>query len=277
MNELDIRRPSTAVGAEICGIDLRSLTDAEFASIRDAFHDHGVLFFRDQELTPEDHIEFAERWGEININRFFTPLTGYPQIAEVRKEADQTLNIGGDWHTDHSYDLEPALGSILCARELPATGGDTLFASMGAAFDAFSSDFQEFLETLTALHSSRHVFGNEATHAAEAGERLGNAELATQDVHHPVVIRHPTTDRKCLYVNPGFTRSIDGWTAPESEYLLNYLYAHATQPRFSTRFHWAPGSVAMWDNRSTWHCAINDYQGQRRYLHRITITGTALN
>jgi taurine dioxygenase len=253
------------------------LTDAQFTSIRDAFHDHGVLFFRDQNLSPEDHIEFAKRWGEININRFFTPLAGYPQIAEVRKEAEQTLNIGGDWHTDHSYDLEPALGSILCARELPATGGDTLFASMGAAFDAFSADFQKLLETLTALHSSRHVFGNESSHADAAGERLGNAELATQDVHHPVVIRHPATHRKCLYVNPGFTRSIDGWGTQESEYLLNYLYAHAAQPRFSTRFQWTSGSVAMWDNRSTWHCAINDYQGQRRYMHRITIAGVALH
>lgn len=274
---LKIDRTSPAVGAEISGADLRSLTDEQFATIRQTFLDAGVIFFRDQTLAPEDHIAFAQRWGDININRFFTPVSGYPQIAEVLKEPDQTMNIGGDWHTDHSYDTAPALGSILYAHEVPASGGDTLFASMGAAFDALSPDFQQMLEGLTALHSSRHVFGTEGLAVKANGERIGNAEKATQDVEHPVVIRHPDSGRKCLYVNPGFTRHIVGWSETESEALLSFLYKHASHPQFSTRFSWRPGSLAMWDNRATWHNAVNDYQGQRRYMHRITVAGVELS
>ena len=274
---LRIERASPAVGAEISGVDLRKLNDEQFATIRQTFFDAGVIFFRDQTLAPEDHIAFAERWGDININRFFTPVDGYPQIAEVLKEPDQKMNIGGDWHTDHSYDTAPALGSILYAHEVPASGGDTLFASMGAAFDALSPDFQQMLQGLTALHSSRHVFGTEGLAAKANGERIRNAEQATQDVEHPVIIRHPDSGRKCLYVNPGFTRNIVGWSETESEALLSFLYKHASHPQFSTRFNWQPGSLAMWDNRATWHNAINDYHGQRRYMHRITVAGVELS
>jgi taurine dioxygenase len=274
--ELTVRRTSTAVGAEISGVDLRTLSDAQFATIRQTFLDSGVIFFRDQSLSPEDHIAFAKRWGEININRFFTPVEGYPQIAEVLKEPHQEMNIGGDWHTDHSYDLEPAMGSILYAHEVPPTGGDTLFASMGAAFDALSPGFQQMLSGLKALHSSRHVFGSQGLAAQANGERIKNADKATQDVEHPVIITHPDSGRKCLYVNPGFTRNIVGWSQDESDALLDFLYKHASQPRFATRFSWQPGSIAMWDNRATWHNAINDYPGQRRYMHRITVAGVPL-
>lgn len=275
-SSLHVSRTSTAVGAEIGGVDLRHLTDEQFAQIREIFLDAGVIFFRDQTLTPEDHIAFARRWGPINVNRFFNPVDGYPEIAEVLKEPEQKINIGGDWHTDHSYDTDPAMGSILYAIDVPETGGDTLFASMGAAFDALSPDFQKMLEGLTALHSSRHVFGAQGLAAQANGERVSNPELATQDVEHPVVIRHPDSGRRCLYVNPGFTRHIIGWSPTESEALLQFLYRHASHPQFATRFSWQPGSVAMWDNRATWHNAVNDYQGQRRYMHRITVAGVPL-
>ena len=274
---LSIRRTSTAVGAEIQGVDLTALSGDEFKTIRSALADYGVIFFRNQQLSPEDHIAFAERWGEININRFFTPVEGYPQIAEVLKEPDQTVNIGGGWHTDHSYDTDPAMGSILYAHEVPATGGDTLFASMSAAFDALSGDFQKMLEGLTALHSSRHVFGAERQAEIGYAKRMRNADQATQDVEHPVVIRHPESGKKCLYVNPGFTRHIIGWSAEESANLLEFLYNHAMHPQFATRFNWQVGSVAMWDNRATWHNAINDYHGMRRHMHRITVAGVPLS
>lgn len=276
MSELSIHRTSSAVGAEIHGVNLAKLSDAEFETIKQAFYDNGVIFFRDQQLAPEDHIAFAERWGDINVNRFFTPVEGYPQIAQVLKEPDQLINIGGDWHTDHSYDVDPAMGSILYAHEVPDSGGDTLFASMGAAFEALSPDFRRMLEGLTAQHSSRHVFGDTGRAAVANGDRIGNPDLATQDVEHPVVIRHPDSGRKCLYVNPGFTLNIVGWSPEESDNLLSFLYKHAAHPRFATRFNWKAGSLAMWDNRATWHNAINDYQGQRRYMHRITISGVPL-
>src|SRR5215831_4594566 len=205
---------SPHVGAEISGVDLaRPIAADAFAEIRRAFGQYGVVFFRDQDLTPEQHLAFAERFAPIDINRFFTAVPGYPMIAEVRKEPEQTRNIGGGWHTDHSYDQAPALGSMLYAREVPKTGGDTLFAGMYAAYEALSDGLKATLEGLRALHSSRHVFGAEA-HArrGDLRGRIGNPELATQDAIHPVVIRHPETGRKALYVNPGFTVRFEGWT-----------------------------------------------------------------
>jgi taurine dioxygenase len=270
---------SSKVGAEIAGVDLKApLADEVFAEIRRAFGAFGVVFFRDQQLMPEQHLAFAERFAPIDINRFFAAVPGYPMIAEVRKEPEQERNIGGGWHTDHSYDEVPALGSMLYAREVPKTGGDTLFASMYAAYDALSDGLKRTLEGLCACHSSRHVFGPEAqARRGDLAGRIGNPELATQDAVHPVIIRHPETGRRALYVNPGFTLRFDGWTEEESRPLLDTLYRHATRPEFTCRFHWREGSLALWDNRSTWHFALNDYHGERRLLHRITIQGSPLN
>jgi len=269
---------SHAVGAEVDGVDLSAgLSPSALNTLRKAFAAHGVLFFRNQSLTPEQHIEFAESWGTIVINRFFTPVDDYPQVAEVRKESHQSINVGGGWHTDHSYDEEPALGSILCAKELPASGGDTLFAGMSAAYDALSPGLKETLSGMRARHSSRHVFGEEADMPDDIRDRLGNAKQATQDSVHPVVITHPLSGRKALYVNPGFTVGFDGWTVEESRPLLEYLYQHASSEAFTFRFQWEPGSVAFWDNRATWHYALNDYPGQRRLMHRITLDGEALS
>jgi alpha-ketoglutarate-dependent taurine dioxygenase len=273
-----VRPLSTALGAEILGLDLAdTLPDATIEAIRHALFQHGVVFFRDQKLTPEQHVAFARRFGEINVNRFFKTVDGYPMIAEVRKEPEQKGNIGAGWHTDHSYDQAPAMGSILYAREVPETGGDTLFASMYAAYDALSDGLKQTLERLQAVHSSRHVFGV----AAYAGRgdlkgRYLNPEAATQDAVHPVVVRHPGSGRKALYVNAAFTVRIEGWTDEESRPLLQYLYQHAARPEFTYRFQWREGSLAFWDNRCTWHYALNDYHGHRRLLHRITVEGAPL-
>ena len=269
---------SGAVGAEVRGIDIsRPLPSTTVAALRAALGEHGVLFFRDQELTEAQHIAFAEQFAKININRFFRAVEGWPQIAEVRKEPEQTKNIGGGWHTDHSYDDIPALGSLLYAREVPPSGGDTIFASMFAAYDALSDGLKRTLEGLRAVHSSRHVFGTQAKRGDDLKDRLGNAEAATQDAVHPMVIRHPISGKKALYVNRGFTTHIEGWTVEESKPLLEYLYQHGARPEFSCRFNWAPGSMAFWDNRATWHLAVNDYQGHRRLMHRITLEGVAIS
>ncbi|MEM9622684.1 MAG: TauD/TfdA family dioxygenase, partial [Pseudomonadota bacterium] len=247
------------VGAAVSGVDLSNFSDAALAELRTAFAEHSVLFFADQQLSPEQHIALAQRWGDININRFFTPVAGFPEIAEVRKEAEQQFNIGGGWHTDHSYDQIPALGSMLYALELPPTGGDTLFASTCAAYDSLSPGLKKTLQTLRAVHSSRLAFGASAKRPKELSDRLGNTEQATQDAVHPVVITHPLSGRKSLYVNPGFTLYFEGWTEPESAALLNHLYAHIARPEHTYRFRWQPGSLAFWDNRATWHFAVNDY------------------
>lgn len=274
----ELKPTSGALGAELLGIDLsQPLDDAVAADIRAAFNKYGVIFFRDQRLTPDQHIAFADRLGTININRFFKPVDGYPQIAEVRKEPGQTTNIGGGWHTDHSYDEIPALGSILLAREVPPHGGDTMFSSMSLAFDALSDGLKRTLEGLRAVHSSRHVFGAATEHSKQTAGRIGNADLATQDAVHPVIIRHPETKRKTLYVNPAFTTHFEGWTKQESKPLLDYLYEHASRPEFLTRFAWREGSMAFWDNRATWHYALNDYHGARRLMHRITLDGVPVS
>jgi taurine dioxygenase len=275
---MEIQAFASALGALVHSVDLaRPLPAAGVDAIRKAVADYGVVFFRDQRLTPEQHLGFARCFGAINVNRFFKTVDGYPEIAEVRKEPDQQRNIGGNWHTDHSYDLAPAMGSILYAREVPGSGGDTLFASMYRAYDALSDGLKRTLEGLRALHSSRHVFGT-STYGlrGDLQGRVLNPEMAVQDAVHPVVVRHPGSGRKALYVNPGFTVRIDGWTDEESRPLLQYLYEHAARPEFSCRFQWGPGSIAFWDNRCTWHYALNDYPEQRRLMHRITIEGVPL-
>ncbi|MBM3521710.1 MAG: TauD/TfdA family dioxygenase [Alphaproteobacteria bacterium] len=276
---IDVQPLTGALGAEIHGVDLaQPLDDGRVREIRQAFLEHGVIFFRDQTLTPEQHVAFASRFAPINVNRFFATVPGHPQIAEVRKEPQHKKNIGSNWHTDHSYDQVPAMGSVLLAREVPDHGGDTLFASMYLAYETLSDGLKRTLEGLRAVHSSRHVFGPGARYlGTDLEDRLGNREAATQDAVHPVVIRHPETGRKALYVNPGFTVGIEGWHAEESKALLDFLYRHAQQPDFLCRFRWREGSIAFWDNRCTWHYAVNDYQGQRRLMHRITLDGVPLN
>lgn len=275
---IEARPVSAALGAEIYDADLsQPLSDSQFAEIQRALYHFGVIFFRDQSLTPEQHIAFAERWGPINVNRFFRPVAGYPMIAEVLKEPHQITNIGGDWHTDHSYDDAPALGSILYAHDVPAVGGDTLYASMYLAYDTLSDGLKTMLEGLRAHHSSRLAFGDVAYENDTTTEgRTGNPELAVQDAIHPVVIRHPGSGRKALYVNPGFTIAFEDWSEEESKPLLDYLYAHATRPELLCRFRWEKGAVAIWDNRATWHYALNDYRGERRLMHRITVEGVPL-
>ena len=267
-----------ALGAEIKDLDLSSPLSEESASeLATAHAEFGVLFFHQQSLTCAQHLRAARSLGEVNVNRFFTSVDGYDEIAEVRKEPDQTFNVGGGWHTDHSYDQIPALGSILLARETPNGGGDTVFASMYSAYDALSDGLKKTLSGLSAVHSSRHVFGEESKMPQDLRDRIGHSERATQDAIHPVVISHPISRRKALYVNPGFTLHFEGWTKAESAPLLNYLYEHATKPEFTYRFHWEEGSMAFWDNRSTWHFALNDYHGERRLMHRITLSGTPLS
>jgi taurine dioxygenase len=273
------------VGAEILGLDLaRPLSADDLDAVRAAFAEHGVVFFRDQAITEAQHIAFARNWGRININRFFAAHPQYPEIALVVKEADQQHNIGGGWHTDHSYDFEPALGSILVARELPPEGGATAFASMYAAWDALPERLKARVEGRNAVHSARHVFGSkasayEAVQDTRSDGRVGNSAAADllDDPVHPVVITHPLSGKRALYVNPSFTLHIQGLAEDESRDLLQEIYAHNVRPEFQEDFHWREGSIAFWDNRATWHYAYNDYHGHRRAMHRITIEGVALS
>lgn len=266
---MNIKKLSGAVGTEITQIDLNALSDKAFGALKVALFTHGVVVIRDQELTPEGHIALAERFGTIDINRFFTPLVTYPNIAEVRTSPDMRRVIGGTWHTDHSYDPAPAMCSILAARVLPPFGGDTLFASMTAAFEGLSAGLRLTLRDLKAVHSD----GSFA--ASNVGIDAETSAFRTPTVH-PVVIAHPDTGAPCLYVNGDFTTQLDGWTREESAPLLAYLYAHATRPEYTCRVTWKGGSVAIWDNRLVQHFACADYAGHARLMHRITVEGQTL-
>ena len=273
---MDIMPMTGGLGAEIFGADVKD--SAQFPEIYAAFAKYSVITLRKQSITPKDHLDFARRFGSINVNRFFRPVDGFPQIATVLKEKDQKEAVGEGWHTDHSYDQIPAMGSILHAIEIPPYGGDTLFVSMSAAYEALSDPMRGFLDGLTAVHSSRHAFGlNTINSEASKSGRLGNAEAAKQDASHPVVITHPLSKRRGLFVNPVFTTHIEGLLADESTVILNMIYEHCRQPEFQVRIRWEPGDITMWDNRATWHKAINDYHGFRRLMHRVTVDGVPLS
>lgn len=274
--------PHPGTGIEIRGVDLRTADDATFGEVRDLFHHHGLVFLRGQELCEADHIALANRLGTVNVNRFFVKHPDHPEIAMVTKEADQRLNVGGFWHTDHSYDTEPALGSILVARELPTSGGDTKFLSTYDAFDALPTRLQDRLRGMRAVHSAKHAFGTTASRIREwidPQSRSENTQVADElgTVTHPVVIRHPLSGREALFVNPSFTVGFEGWSMLRSAPLLAQIYTHVLRSGRIATFRWAPGSVAIWDNRATWHNAKNDYRGQRREMHRITLDGCALD
>ncbi len=262
-------------GALVTGIDLAKAGQHEVDLLRQALFEHGVLFFRDQSLTQEQHIALAERFAPIDINRFFPADADYPQIAKVEKTEEQTSNIGGGWHTDHSYDLEPAMGSILVARQLPDKGGDTLFADMYGAYESLDDDLKAKLKTMRAVHSTAQVFGAAGAYAGGDQDALGG-HTDLPETLHPVVIRHPGSGKSALYVNPAFTMHFEGMTREESLPLLQQLYVAAIDPARVTTFKWQPGSVAIWDNRASWHFAKNDYHGQYRLMHRITMAGCGL-
>ena len=261
-------------GVEVHDFDLRRISEQEIMACRRLQQEHGVIFFRRQKLDCDEHVAVAKRFGDIVVNRFFERVPDYPMIAMVRKEPVHDTVVGEDWHTDHSYDAEPAMGSILYAREVPAQGGETEFINMARVFNSLPEELKARLRTLKALHSSRHAFSAAAT---RGDERYHSPNQAVQDSTHPVVIRHPECGREVLYVNPDFTVSICGLKEPESRDLLNELYSAATAPEQVMAFQWEKDSIAFWDNRMTWHRARNNYPGQRRLMHRITLAGCPLS
>ncbi len=268
--------PVSGCGAEVKDVDLARLSDAEAGELRQALFDHGVLYFRGQTLTPEQHIVLAEQIAPIDINRFFPAAPGYAVIAKVEKLPEQTTNIGGGWHTDHSYDIAPAMGSVLVARDLPPGGGDTLFADMYAAYETLDAETKAQIAGLRAVHGSDHVFGEKGVYARTDQPELAKGGVETPETVHPVVIKHPGSGKSVLYVNPSFTLRFEGQTREESLPLLMKLYAHAMNPAHVHTLVWEHGMVAIWDNRATWHFAKNDYHGHYRLMHRITLAGCEL-
>ena len=254
-------------GAEIRGVDLsQPLDEPTFKEIHAALIDNGVIFFRDQHLTPNQQKAFGRLFGELHMHPAAPrELPEHPEILVIHADENSKHVAGENWHSDVSCDLEPPLGSILYMHELPPVGGDTLFASMYAAYEALSEPMKRFLEPLTAMHEGEHVYRGRYG-VNDAGRVFPKAE-------HPVIRTHPVSGRKALFVNGGFTTRIKQLKRPESDALLQFLYRHVETPEFHCRFRWQVNSVAFWDNRCVQHHAMWDYYPQRRHGHRVTIKG----
>ena len=266
-----------ALGAQIHGVDLSlSLSDETFEEIRNALHEHLVIFFRDQNLTTDQHYAIAQRFGELMPHPYVQGLADYPEIIEIVKEPEETRNWGSNWHADLTFMEQPPAGAVLYGRELPPVGGDTMFVNMYLAYETLSEGMREMLDGLGA----KHVSGEPHRYSSKFRgmyERKGNDP---GEYVHPVVRTHPVTGRKALFVNGGFTHSFEDMTLDESKPVLAYLHDHSTRPEFTFRFRWSRGSVLIWDNRVVQHNALNDDfgaarngTGYRRVLHRATLAG----
>jgi taurine dioxygenase len=270
---LDVRPLSGAIGAEIFGVDLaESLADETIAELRAALLEHVVIFFRDQQLSPQQLLALAERFGEPAEYPFIKGLPECPLVLPIIKEPHERTNFGGIWHSDTAYLERPALGTLLYALETPPFGGDTMFASMYLAYETLSEGMRRLLDGLFGVN----VAGKPVTLKTreEMHSKRGTAAdpEATSAVH-PVVRTHPETGRKALYVNFAHTLRFEGMTEEESAPILDYLFAHQIKPEFTCRFRWKPGSLAFWDNRASQHYPLNDYHGHRRVMHRVTLVG----
>ena len=270
---ISIKRIAGALGAEIGGVDLSKNHSGDvIAEIRQALLDHLVIFFRDQNISPAQHMAFAARFSEPEEYPMLKGLKDFPEIVEVVKLPHEKVNFGGIWHADTTYTPAPPMGAILVARELPPYGGDTIFANQYMAYDTLSDGMKTMLSGLKGYNSSAKADANKTRE-----DRLpeGGKENAKQELVgiHPVVRTHPETGRKILYVNFGHTVRFEDMTVEESAPLLNYLFAHQVKPEFTCRFQWSPGSVVFWDNRVVQHNPVNDYHGFKRVLHRISLRG----
>lgn len=274
---------STAVGpigAEVRGVDLsRPVEAGVMAEIHQAWLEHGVLFFHGQTLTPSDQVRFAANLGDLDVYPFMSALEGHPNVIPIIKEPDAKLNFGGGWHTDTSYLAQPPKATVLYALEVPEQGGDTEFADCVAAFADLSEGMKDFLLAQTGIYSPKLVHGAGGDYNSVAAKQNlgqsygGDAALAEGEVEHPLIRTHDETGQKSIYCGQFHTHRIKGWSREESVPIFKFLTQHLTQSKYITRFKWQKGSLTLWDNRRLFHNALNDYQGQRRHMHRVIVKG----
>jgi len=270
---IEVRPVSGSVGAEISGIDLSDEIDDEtIAAIRKAWLEHCVIFFRDQDLPPARLLSFARRFGSVIEYPFVKGLEGFPEIIPVIKLEHEKTNFGGIWHSDTSYLEAPPMGTMLVAREVPPTGGDTMFASAYMAYETLSEGMKRLLDGLVAINTSAKA---DVSRTREDRVKASMRPDAKKEYvgEHPVVRTHPETGRKALYINVGHTLRFRDMSEEESAPILAYLFQHQVRPEFTCRFVWKPGSLAFWDNRCALHNPVNDYHGYRRVMHRVTLAG----
>ncbi len=271
VTKLKISKLTPAIGAELSGIDLNSdLDEATLGAIYNALIDNLVVFFRDQNLSPAAHLNFARSFGEPEPPHPIYPhVDDFENIVVLANDAETPPDTDG-WHADVTFKPNPPFASILCARHVPECGGDTMWANMYAAYEALPEGMKADLAELRAVHDMGD-FRNNFAAGADANEKLTKAHGRFGSAVHPVVMHHPVTERPYLYVNEGFTQHIVGLTARQSRRLIGYLLDHINRPEFQVRFRWQNNSVAMWDNRVTQHYAVADYLPAYRCMHRVTV------
>jgi taurine dioxygenase len=269
----EVRLIAGALGAELHGVDLCVELSAEtIGAIRQALLDHGVIFFRDQDLPPDRLLALARRFGAPVEYPFLKGIEGFPEIITVSKLEDEKVNFGGVWHSDTTYLQEPPMATLLVAREVPEAGGDTIFANQYLAYETLSDGMKRLLAGLKGVASSAKADSSRTREDRIKSDGSADArKLLTAE--HPVVRTHPETGRKALYVNRAHTVGFAGMTEEESTPLLEFLFHHQIRPEFTCRFRWTVGSLAIWDNRCAQHYAVNDYAGQRRIMQRVTLAG----
>lgn len=274
MHQLQIEPLNPVIGAIIHDVDLaQEQSEETIAAIRAAFLQHKVLFFQGQELTPIQQRDFAKRFGQLHVHPVYPQVDSVPEILILDNSAKNPTD-NANWHTDVTFIETPPLAGLLYARQLPPSGGDTMWSSMTKAYEALSPPFREFLSAREAVHDFAHSFPPDSQVSQNAGDdRYARARRENPPVIHPVVRTHPETGEPGLFVNFGFTTQINGLSPKESEVLLKYLFEHIQQPEFLVRWRWKPGDIVFWDNRCTQHYAINDYLPHRRVMHRATVLG----
>jgi len=262
---LDVRPMTKRIGAEIFGVDLAApaLGNQVLSELHDALMEHQVIFFRDQELDHESHKRLGRAFGPLAIHSGVAGIPDHPEIVAIHADENSKFVAGEDWHSDLSCNEEPPMGSILYMHTVPEDGGDTLFSSMYAAYDALSPAMKTFLEPLTAVHDGNHVY--QALFPDPSKSYPCNS--------HPVIRTHPVTGRKALFVNGSYTTRINELGKKESNAVLGFLFDHVKNPNFQVRFRWRKNSVAFWDNRCTQHFAVWDYFPETRSGFRVTVAG----
>ena len=275
-SQIEVRPISGTIGAEIHGVDVaRELDDATIGDIRKALLDHCVIFFRGQTLDVRQHKAFTRHFGEIYIHPNYKGTQADPEIVEITRLPGDTKIVGEEWHADTTMVAEPPMGAILYAKEVPPYGGDTIFANQYLAYETLSDGMKKMLAPLKALHSDRKVAGPQANMNAKRSTKVReDADWRETVSAHPVVVTHPETGRKLLYVNHSYTYCFEGMTEAESKPLLGFLLEHGHRPEITCRFRWETGSIAFWDNRVCKHLAIHDAGPFKRLMRRTQICGT---
>lgn len=265
-----------SLGAEVTGVDLRDLDSAEFLALEEAFHRHGVLAVRGQELSLDDLKHFAGRFGDLEVHPIVDGVEGHPEVIKIHKSAGDAATFGVGWHSDNSFTERPSLCSIVYGVGIPPYGGDTLFANQYLAYERLSQGMRRLLDGLGAVHSARYAYTAPTTVDKFAGRTTMSyrrSEVIEAEVVHPVVRTHPVTGRRALYVNPMFTTRFEAMTEEESRPLLDYLFRHGAREDFQCRVRWQVGTVTLWDNRCVMHSALDDCQGFERIHFRVTVAG----